>query len=77
MSMKKTQLTILKNNINLGGLLADEIDLALRPALQKVVDDSSNPFDDMLMATVYPLLDAELKKLIEKHVNPLFDVDEE
>lgn len=44
------------------------IDKVLEPALQKVVDDSSNPFDNAAMALVYPTLEIELKKLIEKEV---------
>jgi hypothetical protein len=73
---KKTQFAILKKNINLGGLIADQLDLALEPALDKVVADTANPFDDMLKAAVYPTLREELQKLIEKHVNGIFDVEE-
>ncbi len=74
--IKKVQLQILKNNINIGGLLADELDLFLAPALKKVVEDTENVFDDLLLAAIYPTLEAELKKLIEKHINGLFDGEE-
>ena len=74
---KKQQFEILKRNINLGGLLADEIDMVLEPALQELVSDSAMPFDDILMAAIYPTLEAKLKELIEKHVNSLFDFHEE
>jgi len=75
--MKKQQLAILKKNVNIGGLLADELDLVLEPALQKVVDDSANPFDNMLMASVYPTLEKYLKDEIEKRVNQLFEAEED
>ena len=74
---KKAQLKILKKNLNLGGLVADEIDQVLEPALQKVVEDSSNPFDDLLKASIYPILRSEIQKLLEKHVNTLFDSEED
>lgn len=73
---KKTQLAILKKNINLGGLIADQVDLVLEPALDKVVANTTNPFDDMLKAAIYPTLREELQKLIEKHINSIFNADE-
>lgn len=51
-------------NINLEGIAFSLIDDVLETALQKVVMDSSNPFDDMLMATVYPILEVEMKKAL-------------
>ena len=55
-----TQLQILKNNINISGLIFDELDLVLEPALQKVVDDTANPFlrdvcDCCVVVTTSPL----------------------
>lgn len=74
--MNKNQiLGIVKKNINLGGLAADLLDEALEPALQKVVDDSSNPYDNMLMVSAYPILEKELKIKIEELVNELFKVE--
>ena len=71
-----TQLQILKNNINISGLIFDELDLVLEPALQKVVDDTANPFDNMLMVAVYPTLKLELQKLVKKKLDELFEEDE-
>lgn len=70
---KAKVLEIVKQNINLGGLVADTLDEILEPALLKLVKSTSNPFDDALMATVYPLLEKELKELVEAGVNKLFD----
>ena len=62
---------ILIENVDLGGIAFGIIDDVLEEALQKVVADSSNPFDDMLMASVYPILEAELKKLITEQIAKL------
>lgn len=73
---KKTQFEILKKNLNVGGLIADEIDMVLEPALQKVVENTTTPFDDVAKAALYPVLREELGKLLEKYVNNIFDTDD-
>ena len=75
MSEREKLLAMVKKNINIGGVVSDILDEVLEPALQKVVDDSANPFDNMLMATVYPLIEKELKELVEKQVNKMFHVE--
>lgn len=47
------------------------IDQILEPALQKVVDDTTNPFDNAAMAMVYPTLEVEVKKLLDAQVEKL------
>jgi len=74
--MKKALVQIVKDNINLGGIASDVLDEVLEPALKKVVADTSNPLDDMLMASIYPVLEAELKKLVEEQINKLLKSDE-
>lgn len=75
--MKKAMMmSIIKKNINLGGLVSDLLDKALKPALQKVVDDSANPYDNMLMATAYPIMEQEIKAKVEEFVNKLFETEE-
>ena len=64
--MKDKLLASVLRNVNLSGMAADALDDALEPALQKVVDDSANPFDNMLMAAVYPALEAALKEELAK-----------
>jgi hypothetical protein len=57
---------ILAKNLNLSGLMVDVLDEILEPVLKGFVADTSNPYDDMLLAAIYPVLEAELKlKLIE------------
>ena len=63
--------SILIENINLNGIAVSIIDEVLEEALNKVVSDSSNPFDDMLMASVYPVLEKELKSLIEEKLSAI------
>lgn len=47
------------------------IDLALEPALKKVVADSSNPVDDAIFAMVFPPLKLELHKALAKLIEDL------
>lgn len=47
------------------------LELALEPALKKVVADSSNMVDDAVFAMVYPPLKAELQKVIAKLIEDL------
>lgn len=47
------------------------LELALEPALKKVVADSSNPVDDAIFAMVYPPLKLELHKLLAKLIEDL------
>lgn len=47
------------------------IELALEPALKKVVSDSSNPVDDAIFAMVYPPLKLELHKALAKLIEGL------
>lgn len=66
MADKKKFVDIVLKNVNLPGLLFDTIDEVLEPALDKIVADSKNPFDDMAKASLYPLLEKELKELAQK-----------
>lgn len=61
---KKELKKILKANINLAGLISDSIDGIVEPALKKVVADSPNKIDDIIMAALYQPLENELKKQI-------------
>lgn len=67
--MKEELLKILINNINLKGIATDLIDNVIEEALKKVVADTATTFDDMAMAALYPVLEVEIKKLIEEHLD--------
>ena len=47
------------------------VELALEPALKKVVEDSSNPVDNAVFAMVYPPLKLELHKALAKLIEGL------
>lgn len=51
-------------HLNVPGLLVDVIDEVLEPALDKIVADSENPYDDMAKAALYPVLEKALKDII-------------
>lgn len=59
--MAKDLKAILKDNLNAPGLVGDLMDEMLKPALDKVVADTSNSLDDALMMALYPTLSAALK----------------
>lgn len=68
--MEKQKLVeILLKNFNYKGLIFDALDEVLEPALKKVVEDSSNPFDDALMVSIYPALEGFLKEYIEEKLD--------
>ena len=67
--MKTELLKLLVENINLKGLANGIIDEVIEVALKKVVADSSNPIDDVVMASLWPLLEKELKKLIDENLD--------
>lgn len=70
--VKAKLLQAVKNNINVPGLIAELVDGAANEALDKLVADSSTPFDDMAKAALYPVLSAELKKAAQEQWEKLF-----
>ena len=69
--MKEQLLKALLDNINLEGMAFDIIDNVLEDALKRVVADSENTLDDMLMASIYPILEKEMKSLISEKLDGL------
>ena len=63
---KDKVIKILLKRIDLPGALIDIIEEVLEPALDKMVKDSSNPYDDMAKAALYPILETALKDEIKK-----------
>jgi len=51
--------------LDVPGLMGEMLDEVLGPALDKVVKSTSNPFDDILKAAVYPELSNQLKNLFK------------
>lgn len=71
--MKEKLVKILLENVNVSGIAFALIDDVLEEALQKVVDDSTNTVDDMLMAAIYPILEKELKELLQKKIDEVLE----
>lgn len=63
--MASPLLDSVKTNVNFPALFNDVLDKVLDPALQKLVDDTSNPFDNIIKAAVAPALESLLKGLVK------------
>ena len=74
--MKSFIVKLLFKYINIKGMLNELIDEALEPALKKVVADTENPYDDMLLAATYQPIENAVKAEIGKLVDS-FQEDEE
>lgn len=61
--MANALLDSVKVNVNVPGLFNDILDKVLDPALQKLVDDTANPLDNILKAAIAPALESLLKGL--------------
>lgn len=61
-------------NINLPGLVEAVLKQVVEPALDKLVADTANPFDNMAKAAMYPTLEAELNKLAKEQWAKLLGV---
>lgn len=47
------------------------IDKVVEPALQKLVDDTANPLDNVLKAAIAPSLEKALKDMLDKEIDKL------
>lgn len=73
MTTKEKFKLLAKTHIDLEGFINGTLDEVLEPALQKVVDDSSNPFDDVMMAALWPVLEAEAKSKVAELIGKLYE----
>lgn len=65
--MDKDQiLALVEARIDVPGLVQDVLVQILKPALDEMVADSSNPYDDMAVAALYPVLEPALLKEVQK-----------
>ena len=67
--VKSKMLKILASSINLKGLANALVDEVIEEALKKVVADSATAFDDMAMAALWPVLEKEVKDLINEKLD--------
>lgn len=61
---KEVLLPIVAKNVNAPGLVADLLDGVVEEALKKFVVDTANPYDDMLVAAAYPVIESEIKRIV-------------
>jgi hypothetical protein len=71
---KKLLLALVAANINVPGLLKGVLDQVLEPALQKLVDDTSHPFDNMAKEALYPVIEKELNDWVAKQWAELIEL---
>ena len=67
--MKEKILKLIVKYLNVKGLLTELVTEVVDEALDKVVADSSNPYDNMAKAAMWPVMEAELAKQIEEKVD--------
>ena len=67
--MKDELLKLLLESIDLKKLANGIVDNVIEESLKKVVADSSNTFDDSAMLMLWPLVEKEVKKLIEEKLD--------
>ena len=67
--MKEKLLKVLVKSIDLKELANGIIDEVIEEALKKAVADSSNAYDDMAYAALWPVMEKEAKKLIEEKLD--------
>lgn len=79
METKEKLLKLVAESVDLKKLATGIIDEVIEEALKKVVADSSNTIDDMVMAALWPLLEKEVKELVEEKLDltKLLKLDEE
>lgn len=78
MSVVKHLVENVHEHIDIPAFFNDMLDEALEPALQKIVEDSSNTIDNIVKGALYPLLAAELKRIVKENWDklPALVVDE-
>lgn len=58
---------ILLKRVDVRGLILEDIMVGIiKFELEKIVKDSSNPYDDAMLAFVYPILEDAAKKFIDE-----------
>lgn len=63
--MKEAILAEVHKHLNVPGFIEGVLGGALDGALNKLVADTSTPFDDIAKAALYPVLAAEINKMVK------------
>lgn len=67
--MKNKLLKMLIKYVDLKGLLTEMVCEVADEALDKVVEGTANPMDNMVKAALWPVFEEEAKKLIEEKLD--------
>jgi hypothetical protein len=66
MDIKEKMKNILLANVNVSGVALGVLDDIIEEALQRVVDNTSNPYDNMIKDMLWPLVRAEIARLLDE-----------
>lgn len=70
MDTKQELLKLVEKHLDVPALVSEALAQVAKPALEEIVADSSNSFDDVALAALYPALvpvvEAQLRKLWDK-----------
>lgn len=67
--LKDKALSLLVDSIDLQKLAKGLITDVIEDALQELVDDTTNPYDNMVKASLYPLLEEKILEAIDKKLD--------
>lgn len=67
--MKRKIFKLIVKYIDLKGLLTEMVTEVMDETLDKVVADTSNPYDDMMKGAMWPVAEKELAKVIADKVD--------
>lgn len=67
--MKKRLFKLIVKYVNVKGLLKDLVKEELDEILEKAVQSSKTPFDNMAKASLWPVIEEELAKAIDEKID--------
>lgn len=63
---KEMLLALLKKHVDMPGLINSIVDEVVEKAIDKFVADTSNQYDDMLKAALWPVIEKEVKEKLQE-----------
>jgi len=69
MDIKKEALKLVVDSIDLKKLATGIVDQLVEEAIKKAVAKSATPLDDMAVAALWPVVEKELKELIDEKLD--------
>ena len=63
---KNKLIAVAMKRLDVPGLVSDILMEVAKPALQEFVAKSDNPYDDMLVAALLPVLEVEAMKIVKE-----------